>query len=98
MVAESMGLKSPTRCVAPRIWSLSQGDLRMPSRSIQQSKLMHAAAANQAVARRVGIPTSVAQDFVTADHGRSLKGLPERVQHKAEGGPVRGVYPCRFEW
>jgi hypothetical protein len=38
---------------------------------------------------------AVAEEFIASEHGKSLKGLPERVQKKAEGG---SVYPRTFKW
>jgi|YNPMSStandDraft_1061717.scaffolds.fasta_scaffold00410_2 hypothetical protein len=39
----------------------------MPSKSLKQAKLMAAVAHNQALARRLGIPQSVAREFFAAD-------------------------------
>lgn len=44
----------------------------MPSKSPAQARLMAAAAHNPAFAKKVGIPTSVAQDFNKADTGTGL--------------------------
>jgi len=44
----------------------------MPSKSPAQARLMAAAAHNPAFAKKVGVPTSVAQDFNKADTGGGL--------------------------
>jgi len=44
----------------------------MPSKSAKQHRFMLAAAHNPSFARRAGIPTSVAQEFVQADASRSF--------------------------
>ena len=55
---------------------------KMPSKSKAQSRLMHAAARDPEVAKRTGVPQSVAKEFVEADEGRSLKNLPEHKTGK----------------
>lgn len=50
----------------------------MPSKSKAQNRLMHAAAQSSEVAKKVGVPQSTAREFVSADHGRSVKSLPEK--------------------
>lgn len=50
----------------------------MPSKSKQQSKLMHAAAKSPEVAKRTGVPQKVAREYVNADKGRSQKHLPQK--------------------
>ena len=45
----------------------------MPSKSKAQRNLMAAAAHNPAFAKKVGIPTSVAQEFNKADKGKKFK-------------------------
>jgi len=59
---------------------------------------MRAAASDPATAKRLGIKQSVAEDFVEATHGQSVRDLPERVQRKAAGGAVDQVYPRKFRW
>jgi hypothetical protein len=44
----------------------------MPSKSKAQARLMAAAAHNPAFAKKVGIPTSVAKEFNTADKGKKF--------------------------
>ena len=44
----------------------------MPSKSGKQHRLMEMAAHNPAAAKRVGVPQSVAKEFVMADVGRSF--------------------------
>ena len=39
----------------------------MPSKSLKQAKVMAAVAHNRALARRLGIPQSVAREFFQAD-------------------------------
>jgi hypothetical protein len=46
----------------------------MPSKSKAQRNLMAASAHNPAFAKKVGIPTSVAQDFNKADKGKKFEG------------------------
>lgn len=58
----------------------------MPSRSKAQSRIMQAAA--HTPGGFGGVPQSVGKDFAKADHGKSLKNLPEHVPHKAKGGVV----------
>ena len=54
----------------------------MPSVSRRQQKLMYAAARSPAVALRTGVPSSVAREFVKADHARGHAELPQRVRSK----------------
>lgn len=46
--------------------------------SQQQSKLMHAAAANPKVAKDAGVSQAVAKEFVKGDHGRKVGKLPKK--------------------
>jgi hypothetical protein len=57
----------------------------MPMLSKAQNAAMHAAAAGKST---LGIPKSVGQDFVSAQAGKPLKGLPMRVKRREAGGPV----------
>jgi hypothetical protein len=50
----------------------------MPSSSKAQKRTMQAAAHSPAFAKKVGIPVSVAKDFVAADKKRGTRKLPER--------------------
>jgi hypothetical protein len=50
----------------------------MPSRSKAQARLMAAAARDPAVARKAGIPQSVAREYHAADRERGTARLPER--------------------
>jgi hypothetical protein len=50
----------------------------MPFRSQAQSRLMHAAANDPAVAKRTGVPASVAKEFVAAGHGQKVGKLPQK--------------------
>jgi len=54
----------------------------MPSKSKAQNRLMHAAASSKSVAKKTGVPQSVANEFVAADKGRSIKKLPEHKGKK----------------
>lgn len=69
----------------------------MPSVSKAQNQFWHAMAEHPEEAAAHGIKPSVTREFLNADHGRSLKSLPEHVKpvHKAEGG---AVYPRPFKW
>lgn len=51
----------------------------MPSESRQQQKLMHAAAKSPTVAKKTGVPQSVAKEFVAADKARGPAKLPAKV-------------------
>lgn len=70
----------------------------MPMESKAQNRLMHSVAENPEVAQRMGIPQSVGKAFVRDSRGQDQSRLPERVVHKAEGGPVSGTYPPKFSW
>lgn len=67
----------------------------MPSVSQRQHAFFEWIANDPAAAGKTGVARSVASDFVTADKGRDLKRLPDRVAKKATGG---SVYPPRFKW
>jgi hypothetical protein len=54
----------------------------MPFKSQAQSRLMHAAANDPGVAKRTGVPQSVAREFVSAGHGQKVGKLP---QHRKPG-------------
>ena len=45
----------------------------MPSKSVKQAKTMRAAAHNRAFAKKMGIPQTVARDYVSADKRRKKK-------------------------
>lgn len=51
----------------------------MPMKSKAQNRAMHAAAQGKS---NLGIPKKVAKEFVSAQHGKSLKGLPEKKKAK----------------
>lgn len=53
----------------------------MPFKSEAQRRAMEAARSDPAIAKKIGIPQSVAQDFHQASKGK-MKGLPERVGTK----------------
>ena len=64
----------------------------MPVVSKAQNRYVHARAENP---KGPGMSKAVAEEFIASEHGKSLKGLPERVK-KAEGGSVG--YPRTFKW
>ncbi|MBN3809400.1 hypothetical protein [Paraburkholderia sp. Ac-20347] len=47
----------------------------MPMKSKAQNRAMHAAAEGRS---KLGIPKKVGKEFVSAEHGKSVKRLPER--------------------
>lgn len=49
----------------------------MPSSSGKQHRLMELAAHNPQAAKRVGVPQSVAKDFVEADKGKTFTSKPQ---------------------
>ena len=53
----------------------------MPSKSAKQAKLMAAVANNPKFAKKVGIPTSVGQEFSNAD--KRNKGMPSKFNSTA---------------
>lgn len=53
----------------------------MPFKSKQQAKLMYAAAASPAVAKKTGVSQAVAKKFVKEGQS-SLKKLPTKVKKK----------------
>ena len=55
----------------------------MPSVSKKQHNFMAAVAKNPAFAKKVGIPTSVGQDFLNADKGRKFAKGGEMKESKA---------------
>ena len=70
----------------------------MPVVSRSQNALFRWAAANPKAAQAErGIKPSVAKEFVASTHGQRVRDLPERVQHKAEGGSITGYAPL-FKW
>ena len=58
----------------------------MPMRSEAQNAAMHAAAEGHST---IGIPEKVGKEFVGAEHGKSLKGLPVYVRAKARSHALR---------
>jgi hypothetical protein len=52
----------------------------MSSSSRKQHNFMEMVAHDPKAARRVGVSQSIGKDFVLADVGRKLGGLPERVK------------------
>ena len=53
---------------------------QVPSKSAAQARTMAAAAHNPKFAKKVGIPVSVAQEFVAADKARGKKKLPAKAK------------------
>ena len=62
----------------------------MPSRSKRQFRLMAAASANPAFAKKVGIPTKVAKEFHAKDRGITYKKLPEKKVERRGTKPQSG--------
>lgn len=56
----------------------------MPSTSKKQHNLMAAAAHNPAFAKKAGVPTKVAKEFVAADKGKSFKEGGQMKSEKAK--------------
>ena len=83
--------------LAPRRWLISPwGSAAVPVVSKSQSRFFHWAEEHPA---QSGVKPSVSKEFLAPEHGHSLKGLPERVQKKALGGPVPcAAYPRKFDW
>ncbi len=61
----------------------------MPTKSQAQHSFMEAAAHNPAFAKKAGITPSVANEFVLADVGRKLGGLPQHVKKSKPKGKRR---------
>ena len=61
----------------------------MPVVSKAQNRYAHWIVAHpkQAAAEH-GMTPAVASEFIQATHGEKVRDLPERVQHKAQGGSV----------
>lgn len=51
----------------------------MPMKSKAQNRAMHAAASGES---NIGIPKKVGKEFVKAQRGKSVKGLPEKKKAK----------------
>ncbi|WP_155122871.1 hypothetical protein [Burkholderia ubonensis] len=51
----------------------------MPMKSKAQNRAMHAVAEGRS---KIGIPKKVGKEYVSAQHGKSTKGLPERKRGK----------------
>jgi hypothetical protein len=56
----------------------------MPSKSKSQNRLMQAVAHNPALAKKTGVPVTVAKEFTSAQHGKSVKNLPEKLKAKSK--------------
>ena len=67
----------------------------MPFESKAQSRWARWTVAHPALASARG-EVKAAQEFIDASHGQKVRDLPERVQHKAEGG--RADCPKPFRW
>lgn len=74
-----------------RIKYRKKGTREMPSVSRAQSAAMHSAAEGNST---LGIPKSVGEDYVAADHGRKIKNqrvkspLAKRVRHARKRGLI----------
>jgi hypothetical protein len=55
----------------------------MPSKSARQHRLMEAAAHNPAVAKKTGVPTTVAKEYVAADSagGHHFSGRKKKARY-----------------
>jgi len=58
----------------------------MPSKSGKQHRFFEMVAHDPAAAKRVGVPQSVAQDFVQADKGKTFKAKPKGFSAKQRTG------------
>lgn len=54
----------------------------MPSKSPEQARLMAAAAHDQQLAKKVGVPVTVAQEYNQADKGKKLAEAMKRMPDK----------------
>jgi hypothetical protein len=52
----------------------------MPSKSKAQSNMMRGAAHDPKFAKKVGVPQTVAKEFVRADQGKAISKLPKHVK------------------
>lgn len=59
----------------------------MPAKSQAQNRLMQAAAHDPEVAKKVGVPQSVAREFASST--QSAKGLPERKGDEGKHKPKK---------
>ena len=59
----------------------------MPSTSKKQHNFMAAVAKNPAFAKKVGVPRSVGEEFLTADKGKKFKGggMAKKELHAEKG-------------
>ena len=63
---------------------LGEAKLAEKMKSQQQSKLMHAAAADPDVAKKTGVSQKVAKEFVKKSHGQKVGNLPKKVKKPNE--------------
>ena len=56
----------------------------MPSHSPAQARMMAAAAHDPKIAKKVGVPVSVARDFNQADKGKRLAEAMKRMPGRTE--------------
>lgn len=52
----------------------------MPSHTPKQARTMRAAAHDPAFAKKVGIPSAVAREFVTADQAKAARNPPPKAK------------------
>ena len=57
----------------------------MPSTSPAQARMMAAAAHDPKIAKKVGVPVSVAKDYNQADKGKRLAEAMKRMPDRTEG-------------
>lgn len=70
----------------------------MPLVSKAQNRFVRWVDSNPEQARKEGIDPSFASKFIKDSHGQKVGNLPERVEHKAEGGRVFTMPPKPFRW
>jgi ribosome assembly protein YihI (activator of Der GTPase) len=56
----------------------------MPSKSPEQARLMAAAAHDPQLAKKVGVPVTVAQEYNQADKGKKLAEAMKRMRNRKE--------------
>jgi hypothetical protein len=67
-------------------------------RSRAQNRYFRWAASHPAEATHEGLKPGVAQKFIKDSHGEHVRDLPERIEHKADGGAVNTSHPRQFRW
>jgi hypothetical protein len=70
-----------------------KGAREMPSVSQAQNRFMHAVAEGNVK----GVPKSVGEDYVEADHGRKIKKLPKHVRKARKAGMISDKQVAKME-